>query len=529
MTNNKKQVVSVDGKKIVLDQTTYLSEGGQAVVHSKGGLIYKIYHDPKHCMDPKKLDELKKIQNKDIILPAKPIENSKKLVGYTMPFVENSVTSRQFSSPSYKTTNNITPKITAELVKRFQNIFIDAHKAKCILVDPNEMNVLINSNNINLNLIDADSIATPSFGPSAIADSIRDRLVSGSNYNEGSDWFSFAVVAFMMYINIHPYQSKHPRYKSKEWLKRMDDQISVFDSESSLTRVCNPLDVIPKQHLDWMKQVFLHKERNAPPIIGQVSNIQITPNVIIGSNSFIVTEVSSMQDRPSFVYFSRGNIRGLDKHEGKAVVKDCYHPQDIILKDFNQKKEFVRNGRLYKIEDDSFVEKSFTTNRGKRYTFTKELEFAYPTNTRIYNGCMLKNLVGNAWITIPCKEGEAASIKIPELNKHKILNGKCVNNFAVFVTEKNKKYHRFVIKFDKSFSSYKLRKDENIVYDETNFTVTDNGICIMLNGEDVELFVDIDQVKSIPKAPFDSSMPLYHFNGNTYFQSNKKIFKLQTK
>ena len=55
-------------------------------------------------------------------------------------------------------------------------------------------------------------------------DSVRDRHAAG--WNEGTDWFSFALVSFQMFVGIHPYKGKHPALKTLD--ERMAQNVSVL-------------------------------------------------------------------------------------------------------------------------------------------------------------------------------------------------------------------------------------------------------------------------------------------------------------
>ena len=68
-------------------------------------------------------------------------------------------------------------------------------------------NFLIDRDMQHVLFIDVDSYQTAGFPATAIMDSIRDR--HSSTYSAGTDWFSFAILAFQMFVGVHPYRGKH--------------------------------------------------------------------------------------------------------------------------------------------------------------------------------------------------------------------------------------------------------------------------------------------------------------------------------
>ena len=61
--------------------------------------------------------------------------------------------------------------------------------------------------------------------------SIRDPLTPKNGFNKLTDWYSYAIVTFQMYIGIHPFKGIHPDYKPKDLELRMKDGASVFDKK----------------------------------------------------------------------------------------------------------------------------------------------------------------------------------------------------------------------------------------------------------------------------------------------------------
>ena len=111
--------------------------------------------------------------------------------------------------------------------------------------------------------IDVDSYQTPGFKATALMDSVRDRHCHNNQFTPDTDWFSFGIVSFQMFIGIHPYKGKHPDLADMD--ARMMQNISALNKAVSVPKVCYAFDVIPQAYLCWYKAVFEQGKRCAPP------------------------------------------------------------------------------------------------------------------------------------------------------------------------------------------------------------------------------------------------------------------------
>ena len=81
------------------------------------------------------------------------------------------------------------------------------------------------------------------------------------------------------------------------------------------------------------------------------------------------------------------------------------------------------------------------------------------------------------------------SVRIKELDGHRIVDGKFDNNVLMLVGERNGVYSKFILRFDTSYATYDIRIVNDIAYEGLNFVTLDNGICLHLNeNEELEIF-----------------------------------------
>ncbi len=128
--------------------------------------------------------------------------------------------------------------------------------------------------------------------------------------------------------------------------------------------------------------------------------------------------------------------------------------------------------------------------------------------------------------------GKCYQINIKELDKYKIVDAKYENNVLVVEGHKGGQYDRFVIRLSGDYSNYNLRKIEDIPYTGLNFTVSDSGICVMINEQEkLEIFHNktSSQVKVIDDPVVKSNMNLYHEGARILFTKDNELYSIRMK
>lgn len=562
--------IHVENKgQIVLRDRNYLESGGEAAVYKKDKTAYKIYHDPAKMIPLGKIKELNQIQATNILKPKNVIRDSRnKPIGYTMTFVNKSHPMCKLFTKSFKDTNRITESDIVYLIKKMQLSVSGIHTDNCLIVDLNEMNLLSSLDFKIPYFIDVDSYQTPSFKATAIMDSIRDRQVNNNQFTVQSDWFSFAVIIFQMYIGIHPYKGKHPKYKSSQWAQRMDNGVSVFDKNVTLPRICNDFSVIPNAHLAWLKDVFVNGNRGIPPLPDAIIPVQV-PHVFVAfktiesNESFKIELVEELHDKIISVQDVMGSLyyRTLDKiYRGKKVVMNDIKSDNVqmcvsntmslivseltngLLKFFDisgRKREISvsaadnamsRNNCIYSISMGRLTEHSFVKfSDNKIVTKSKFASLVSELSTKMFDGLLIQDLLGKIHVTIPYEQGKCKTQYIPELDGFRILEGKSEQNICGIIAEKSGTYYRFVIIWLKNFSEYIIRRTDDVNYGPVNLTVLPNGVCIMaIDSGDVEVF-KTNNVKLLHNSPFDPGMKLFNVVGKVHFIDRCKVYSVTMK
>lgn len=565
------------GGVVTLTDKQYLAAGGEGEIYVNGGMAYKLYHDPiSKMLPPKKMQELSAISDTHVIVPQDIIYDVSggKPVGYTTKFVDNVEPLLKLFTRTFKNDNNVSYQMINHLVKEMQLVTTSVHSAQCLIVDYNELNVLVRISPTTLLpfYIDTDSYATPSFKATAVMDSIRDRKASVVDKNGvlhynptvESDWFSWSILAFWLYSNIHAFRGTHPNYRPKDKQKQMDDGVSVFHPGVRVPPSVNDFKVIPSRHLDFFKRVFLNGERGVPPLADSSAPLLVPTQVITiqGTDKLSVSEVAAYSSPILAVTTIMGvyyvatkthiyaNKKEIGTHNAKKILlcsasdgtiltAQQDNSNKIIFRDLTKadpvgtaqsNEMFARNNAIYTISKGKLMENSFTAFGNKMVHRTKEVENLSVISSTMYDGCVIQDLLGKMYLTLPYKLGSCFSKHIPQLDGYRIVGAKAEKNIVVVLGEKKGQFDRFIIIYNKTFTTCDVRKVDDVTYNTINFTVMDNGLCVLLSADDeLELFATATQAETLPNPPFDSTMKLFatsdgifFINGNSFHQIKRK-------
>jgi hypothetical protein len=255
----------------------------------------------------------------------------------------------------------------------------------------------------------------------------------------------------------------------------MQNNASVFDAGVKLPPSCRPLSVIPSNQLEWFKRVFKNGDRLEPPV--GMGGITTQPVMVITSNSAF-------------------------------TIVEC----PMVKKDKLPKNVMVRDGRYYTVSN------ILLEQPGKKLCSL--------LNPKIFNGVVYQDLLGHPYFAIPYDKGSIWLKEIPEVFGHRVIDVKGEGNVLVVIAEKSGKYYRFVCVFDNKYTTYTCRvveTDDKIV----NFTKVNNGPCILMDGDTMEIFMDNSKIKEIHDCPLDSSMPLSNKNGKVFYSDGKKNYSIK--
>lgn len=559
--------VKIGQATLTITDRSYLGAGGEAAVYANGNEVVKLYHDRKKMIPLSKIQELSVLRPANVIKPLAVVYDAGtgEPLGYTMRYLKQTEPLCKFFTKAFKQDRNIDADMMMALVKAMQLTVQGVHDDKCLIVDLNEMNVLVDDTNVNPLFIDTDSYETPSHHATAIMESIRDPQVKGHRWTPESDWFSFGVLAFQLYINIHPFKGRHPAYDPKDWRKRMDDGVSVFDPKIKLPPVCNPLTVVPKRHLEWFKAVFQKGERSAPPLPDASAPLAQPAQIVTvqGSNQFEVSECWSTTGNIKAIYTymgviyaattdaiylgppatSRPNTLSINlkrpaklqpcaasdgalviaRQEGTLVTFQDHAGVEIGRA--NSNGCFCRNHAIYTAWNGRLQENTFVRTGSLLVHRSKDVENICALSAHVYEGVVIQDLLGKMYVTVPYAAGRCSNRPVPALNGMRIVDAKGERNVVVVVAEKQGTYHRFILVYKPDFSEFKVIHQPDIAYDGINMTVLESGVYIIVSGDKML----VNGTTEFDNPPLDANMKLFNVGGSAYFVNGNSIHRIKTR
>jgi hypothetical protein len=523
--------VFIRGKgEVQLTQHHYVATGGQASVYVKNGTAFKVYTNKADMIPDGKMTLLSRIQDPNVIRPQDVLLDASSVpIGYTMQAVaDKTVSMCQLFTRSFCERSGVTLSNKLMLTRQLQNHVSAVHKAGAVVVDLNELNILVSPDWEDGFLIDVDSYQVPGYPAPVLMPTIRDWSVSPSQFSTQSDWFSMAVLAFQLFIGVHPYRGTHKPSSSipkEERLKhRMSNNISAFCSDVMLPGCCYPLDSIPEHYRQWLRAVLNDGKRLPPPdpTVANPTTVAIQTILVPLSNSTVsVTELLSISgtiidyleaDGHKLVLIREHNeIRA--ELDGRRVgifsvsarmlggfgPKLCRPFVAVLASDgtltctqldtgsivyTGQADEIVRtDGRLYARNRNSILELE-AADLGHLIITGRPVADVMPLASHLYEGCAIQSMLGSAFVSLFPRSRAGYQVKIPELDQYRIQDARFDRGVLMVIGAKNNRYDRIIFRFSEDLSAYDVRIVPDIQPGTVNFSVLDSGVCVALDEDE---------------------------------------------
>lgn len=514
--------------EVNLTTKDYLTQGGEGKIYLKNGTIYKICDDSAHTIPADKIRELSVLARPNIIKPEKIIMKGNSPIGYTMSYVSNTYSLCQLFTKSFKDRNSVTADKIVNLVKIFRDTVEYIHANNILLVDLNELNFLVSDKFDNIYCIDVNSYQTPSYPATAIMESIRDR--HNTNFSCGTDWFSFGIVTFQLFMNVHPYKGSHPNLKSLD--ERMLKNVSIFNPTVRIPGICPDLSIIPTALKNWYCDLFERGVRNSPPSEFTAIKLVVKTKQTISGQNLKIIPIEEFEDNAKEIIWGPGgsyvaildddSIMFQKRKYGGAMTIGPRNPfvnfsnsgePNIIYNDvdgnvhignFNQTSNGIGNftGRLIQIDDraysqnnDNILELSVMEVVNKNFLSAKIVGRIYHNSAQFFDGVIFQSVLRESdntntyFVSIFPEPRMSYQIFLKELWEHKIIDAKFQGGVLVVIGAKGGIYDRFLFKFNPTYSDYNMIKVSNVPLSSPNFAVLRRGVCALLNeDEKLELF-----------------------------------------
>src|SRR6478609_190862 len=574
---------------ITLSQSDYVATGGQASVYVKKGTAYKIYTNPKDMLPSAKFNELLKIADDHVIKPEDLIldgTGTSAPIGYNMRAVpDNPSALCQLFTRAYRDRNNIDDHHIIKILYKLQQHVKNVHDAGVLVVDLNELNLLVPDTYDDVYLIDVDSYQTKMFPATVIMPSVRDWSVASKDFSPLSDWYSLGVLAFQLFIGIHPYKSGYdpvnhiPKDQRMEY--RMKHNISAFRPDVRLPKCCYDLNVIPQHYREWLKAVLEDGKRLAPPDPRGGQHIVVAPVVVAQTLSdALVINLFQDFDGWKLTAYSENNLGSVayltgvnskKEPEGRAMVgtRTLYskqipagvvhvghtpkmnHPVGLYI--FQERLTFINFTK--KTEEVLNIRATALTKRGDRFYIkcgseVREVSFLEMNDeilvtashkvagvmeqaSQLYEGCAIQSMLGAAYVSLFPESRKGFQVRMLELDDYRIMDAKFDGGVLMVVGSLNGKYNRMIFRFDDKFSTYDQRTIQDITPSGLNFITLQNGVCISLTEEEkIEAFSakkDSTSLKIVEDKAIGNDMRLIKLNGKAGFIRGDKAYQMSLK
>ncbi|NOQ35550.1 MAG: hypothetical protein GQ569_06600 [Methylococcaceae bacterium] len=568
------------GKKITLTQRDFVAKGGEKTVYHHGDEGYAIYENNSQMPPLAKIAELQILTHPNIIKPEQLIIKGRgnQVVGHTMRFIQDSIALCQLFTKAFRQRNNLDNDDMVVLVKKFQALIAFIHSKNVLVIDLNEFNFLASSTLDDIYAIDTNSYQTASFPATVIMPSVRDPHCNNL-FTQETDWYSWGIVAFQMLIGVHPYKGKHPQFShlklDERMAARMQANVSIFDVDASVPKVCQSLDVIPSALRAWFEAVFQNGNRVAPPFDFEAVIAQVSSKIqeISGTDLFDIKEVAvftaplirhlaiegariaiteefivvngkeyklPQRDVKIALTPKMGHAIAAWLEGGKVYLRDIQKNYDIPFTSAgNALMEY--GGRLYIQNNQAMLEIIFSDMGSQILASVKQVGrvMDMPDATKVFDGIVIQNMLGRYVASLFPESGQCYQPQLAELDGYKLIEAKYENHVLVVigVVSGTKQYDRFVIRFSDDFKTHDCRKVENITYTGINFTVATQGIVVLINeDETLEAFSRQKEAHSVKHFDEDgdnkliaSDMRLSHEGTAILFCKGRNLYRLSMK
>ncbi len=555
-------VFYVNGHKVNLSQKDYVTKGGEGSIYRKGDIAYKIYEDLRKMIPVAKIGELSRLDNPSIVRPKDVVYDSKKHeVGFTMDWLDNeTITLCKMFTNTFRDNNGIENDHIIQLVENIKNVTQFIHDKKFLIVDGNELNYMVNKDFVTPYFIDINAWKTPSYPATAIMPSIRDW--TNNTFSNLTDWFSFAIVSFQLFIGIHPFKGKHRGYKKNDFINRIKDCVSVFNSSVSLPPTTRDFNLIPSGYKDWYFQIFENGERKLPPQMpGTANKIQVQVYLIQSTDNFDIRELNEylgdvLYHNPILNVTKTKKRLYIGKTDYKVApnVEVIFTPleqQPILVKIEDKRIKFksftmpdpnidlkctslmIINNTLFLKNNEDLMELVFKSFNGKILPIVKKVWTIEPNSSQIFSGVIVQSILGKKYLAIPLPTFDKSlfiNTPVPELDDFQIMDAKYDNKVCILTGHKGGVYSRFIVIFNDKYDKYICRIVKDVDYSPINFTCLDNGVCVLITDDDaIEIFlnrVDKDNVKRIEDPIINSTMRLCKDGTRVRFFRDNKVYEM---
>lgn len=537
-------------KPIDLGQKDYRARGGQGAIYVRGDKAYKIFgtfienpprsgnlvfqEKPEWALPLGRIKELSTIKTPEAIKPELPILDAAGIIlGHTMKavtakYVLTAIMPRVFRERP----EGQSPEDSLRIAQTIQRGIKACHGQGFKLCDIQPNNFLITEDFREISFIDVDSWGTPHYPPLALIESARDWVLCPTDpptITEETDWWSFAVLAFEIFVGIHPFKGRHPRFPKVAIRQRMEARMSVLNREVRVDPDCiMPLTSIPSAYRAWFESTF-EQGRRLPPPEGPVDAIKVVagPQAVriqgkvkarllrsLAGNLFVL--LPGEIDVTSTAVYRRGHkISDAQAHAHYAVTPRAQAPVQCWLGDYSpstgMRAVLIRdlltnsmiascyeahdiiglNGRvLLRVADQLLALTWFESGTGAIRAAADVVAQVSQNTTKLFPGLAIQSLLGATYATLLPNGGGAYEVRLRELEGKSILDARLEGSVLQVATEDKGKQGVWTYRFSRDFSTHDANAEDVTAtgHQGLNFAALDTGVCVESRDGELRMF-----------------------------------------
>ncbi|MEI6064899.1 MAG: hypothetical protein WCQ26_09925, partial [Pseudanabaena sp. ELA748] len=277
--------IYLNQKRIKVNPKAAIGKGGEADIYDlKNGKVLKLFKPADHpdyqLLPQEQLAAKARIAIHQQKLPAFPpnlpvrvikpeelaTDKHGMILGYAMPFLQNTIPLLKYSDRNYRQTNAISQQFVTALFRDLHETVLKIHAVNVTIGDFNDLNLLVSQNQVNI--IDADSfqfgqfpcqVFTARFVDPILCDRNANQPILTSPHNPDSDWYAFTVMLMQSLLYVDPYGGV---YKPKSQASQIPhsarplQRITIFHPDVRYPKPAIPYKVLSDDLLHHFHNCF---------------------------------------------------------------------------------------------------------------------------------------------------------------------------------------------------------------------------------------------------------------------------------
>jgi len=150
---------------------------------------------------------------------------------------------------------------------------------------------------------------------------------------------------------------------------------------------------------------------------------------------------------------------------------------------------FAYDGRIYVKQAGALYEVRWLELPATLQPMLHSVANVLPHATRLFDGVAIQDILGAFHASLFPQPGMCRTVRLPELNGHRVLDARFDQNVLMTASEQAGKYAVSIFRFGDGYQDYDVRVVPVAASPELNFVTLDNGVCLWLNPQQsLEIF-----------------------------------------